>query len=325
MTTGASHITRLEGLVDAHQQLVLDVRAGLAGRPKSLPPRYFYDAAGSALFERITQLPEYYPTRTETSILERCARELVARAAPEEIAEFGSGSSRKTRLLLEAMHDLGLGDRYDALDVSEPALRDAAERLGRDLPWLRFEGVVGDFGEHLVDMPRHGRRLLVLLGSTIGNLDPDERVVFYRRVATMLEPGDRFLCGYDLVKDAAVLEAAYDDAEGVTREFNLNVLRVLDRELGGDLPVDAFEHRAPWNAKERRIEMRLRARRPVDAHLPGAGLAVHFDEGEELLTEISCKFTRDQVETELAAAGLRVERWETDDREWFALGLIAQG
>jgi L-histidine N-alpha-methyltransferase len=307
-----------------HDELVDDALAGLTGRPKSLPPKYFYDARGSELFERITRLPEYYATRAETAILEADADDLVAAVRPEELVELGSGSSRKTRLLLEAMHAQGAGNRYVPLDVSEAAVRSAAAVLAADYPWLRVDGLVGDFLRDLPAIPRHGTRLLAFLGSTIGNLDPAARRVFLKQVAAALAGDDRLLLGVDLVKDVAALEAAYDDAAGVTAAFNRNVLAVLNRELGGDLPVDAFAHVARWDPERSCVDLYLRATRPVTARLAEPGLEVTFAAGEELHTEMSCKFTRAGVEEELDEAGLTLERWLTDQAGRFALVLAAR-
>jgi L-histidine N-alpha-methyltransferase len=312
-----STMTRLSR-ADRRSQLADDVRTGLAASPKWLPPKYFYDARGSELFEEITRLPEYYLTRAESEILEARTDEIVGRLRPAELVELGSGSSRKTRLLLEAMHRHHGGRRYAPLDVSEDALEGAAAALSSSYPWLEFEGFVGDFSADLPPVPRRGRRLLAFLGSTIGNLTPDERAELLRGVAGALRPGDRFLLGVDLVKDPAVLLAAYDDAAGVTAEFNRNLLRVLNRELGAAVPVDAFEHVAVYDAGLQRIEMRLRAGRALTIRFPTLDLEVGFAEGEELRTEISCKFTRDGIEGELAAAGLPVESWYQDSANRFA-------
>lgn len=296
-----------------------EVREGLTAHPKVLPPKYFYDAHGSELFERITRLPEYYPTRAETEILETHAQAILAEVRANELVEIGSGSSRKTRLLIEAMHAVG-GRRYVAFDVSEDALAAAAEALSDDYPWLEIHGVVGDF-EHPFRAPqRNGRRLVIFLGSTIGNLEREERTSFLRRVGALLEaPGDRFLLGVDLVKPAAILEAAYDDASGVTAQFNLNVLRVINRELHGELPLDAFVHRATWVPERARMEMFLVATRPVEARIGALDLVVTFEEGEALRTEISCKFTRPSITEELREAGFELERWLTDARGRFGL------
>src|SRR6266536_406146 len=311
-------MTQLSPQADRLGQLAEDVRTGLRATPKSLPPKYFYDARGSELFEEITRLPEYYLTRAESEILETLTDRLVGRVRPAELVELGSGSSRKTRLLLEAMHRHRSGRRYAPLDVSEDALDGAAAALTWSYPWLEFEGFVGDFTADLPRVPRHGRRLLAFLGSTIGNLGPPERAALLGGVAGALAGGDRFLLGVDLVKDRAVLEAAYDDKAGVTAEFNRNVLRVLNRELHARIPLDAFEHVAFYDAEKAWIEMRLRARRALTVRLPALDLEVGFAAGEELRSEISCKFTRPMVERELAAAGLRLESWHEDRQHRFA-------
>jgi L-histidine N-alpha-methyltransferase len=297
-----------------------DARAGLTRAPKSLPPKYFYDARGSRLFEEITRLPEYYLTRAETSILERVAEELVALAKPREIVEIGAGASQKTQLLLEALHASG-GRRYVPVDVSPDALRSAGERLSARFPWLEFTGVVGDFERHLRAVPRSGPRFVCFLGSTIGNLEPEERVPFLRTVHAMLEGQDRFLLGVDLVKAPERLHAAYNDRRGITAEFNKNVLRVLDRELDGDLEPEAFAHRAFYDARAERIEMRLVALERVEARLARLDLALRFEPGEELHTEISCKFRRESVADAFRGAGLVLERWITDEPGDFALAL----
>ena len=312
-------LVHLEARRSTREQLVADALEGLSARPKHLPPRWFYDERGSNLFDRITRLPEYYLTRAETEILERSADSIVADVRPTEILELGSGYSRKTQLLLEAMHRCGSGDRYVPLDVSEDALRSASTRLVARYPWLCVQGVVGDFEQHLRQVPRGGRRLVAFLGSTVGNLDPAERARFLGDVQGMLEDSDRLLLGVDLVKDAGTLHAAYNDAERVTDAFNLNVLTVLNRELDGDIPVDAFEHVARFIPERSRIEMSLRAKRPVVARLASVDLVTTFAAGEEMLTEISCKFTREGIAAELATAGLALERWEEDGLGRFAL------
>jgi L-histidine N-alpha-methyltransferase len=318
-------VTTLSRRTDRKEQLAQDVREGLGATPKALPPKWFYDACGSELFEEITRLPEYYLTRAETEILDAITAGVAGRLRPAELVELGSGSSRKTRLLLEAMHHQRSGHRYAPLDVSADALEGAATALVASYPWLEFEGFVGDFTADLPRVPREGRRLLAFLGSTIGNLDGAERAALLRGVAHALEPQDRFLLGVDLVKDPAVLVAAYDDAAGVTAEFNRNMLRVLNHELGAAIPLDAFAHVALWDPRRSRIEMRLRALRPLTVDFPTLDLEVHFAEGEELRTEISCKFTRPQVERELAAAGLRLESWHQDAGNRFACAVAASG
>ncbi len=300
--------------------LLRDARAGLGATPKTLPPKYFYDARGSELFEEITRLPEYYLTRVETSILERIADELVDAVRPREIVEIGAGASRKTQLLLDALGRTG-GRRFVPIDVSADALQAAGERLVARYEWLEFLGVVGDFERHLAVIPRSGSRLVCFLGSTIGNLAAEERVPFLRQVRAMLREGDRFLLGVDLVKSPERLHAAYNDSRGVTAEFNRNVLAVLNRELAGDLPLEAFEHRAFYDASLERIEMRLVARRSTRARLRELSLDVAFAAGEELHTEISCKFRRATVGDALRGAGLELERWITDEADDFALAV----
>jgi L-histidine N-alpha-methyltransferase len=313
-------ILSLGGAEAFARQLAEDARAGLTRSPKRLPPKYFYDARGSDLFEEITRLPEYYLTRVETAILERVADELVALARPREIVEIGAGSSRKTQLLLDALGKHG-GKRFVPIDVSPDALGAAGERLVARYPWLEVLGVVGDFERDLGAVPRSGARLVCFLGSTIGNLAAEERVPFLRSVRAMLERQDRFLLGVDLVKDRARLHAAYNDTRGVTAEFNLNVLRVLNRELDGDLDPAGFAHRAFYDPRLERIEMRLVALRRIEARLARLDLELLFDPGEELHTEISCKFRRDVVARCFEGAGLVLERWLTDEPGDFALAL----
>lgn len=324
MTRGAPEVqvTVLTPPGDRRAELAADVRAGLGATPRTLPAKWLYDHRGSELFEQITRLDEYYPTRTELAILRECAAQVVGAVRPEEIVELGSGSSRKTVTLLEAMWDAGTGRRYVPLDVSRSAIEQAAVVLARDHPWLEVRGFVADFHAHLDLLPPGGRRLLAFLGSTIGNLDRGERAAFFARVRATLGPDDGLLLGADLVKDPAVLVRAYDDAEGVTAAFNRNVLRVLNHELDGDVPVEAFGHEARWDADEERVEMWLRASRPVHACLPGADLELVLECGEGIRTEISSKFRRAELSTELRAAGLAVEQWHTDDRGWFALALL---
>jgi L-histidine N-alpha-methyltransferase len=302
-----------------------DARAGLTATPKSLPPKWFYDANGSALFEKITELPEYYPTRAERAILVERAAEIASVTSAATLAELGSGSSEKTRLLLSALREAGTLRCYVPVDVSEPALVMAADALVADYPGLDVRAVLSDFEEHL-GLPAPGEapapRLLAFLGSTIGNLLPSQRTAFYARVRAQLLPGDFFLLGTDLVKDPEVLVAAYDDGAGVTADFNKNVLAVLNAALGADFDLDAFEHVAVWDAEAEWIEMRLRSVLAQTVQLPALGLTVHFAEGEEMRTEVSAKFRREPVLAELAAAGLELVRWWTDPQAQFALSLF---
>jgi L-histidine N-alpha-methyltransferase len=305
------------------QALRADARAGLVATPKALPPKWLYDGRGSDLFERITELPEYYLTRAERSILEARAPEIAARTRAETLVELGSGSSRKTRLLLDALAAAGTLRRFVAFDVSEPALRDSTARLAEEYPELEIQGVVGDFERQLDTLPQWPRMLVVLLGSSIGNFPPDQRARFLQTIRTLLAQGDFFLVGLDLVKDVARLEAAYADPGGVSAAFSTNLLAVLNRELGADFDVDAFEHVARWDGVNEWMQMTLRARRPQRVSVPALGLEVAFAEGEELQTQISAKFRRARFREELARAGLVEAGWWTDDGGDFALCLAA--
>lgn len=306
------------------QGLAEDARAGLAATPKSLPPKHFYDERGSDLFERITRLPEYYQSRAELSILTRIADGLVARHGVSELVELGSGASRKTRALLDAMRDARSLGRYVPFDVCPEAILAAAGRLAEAYPGLDVHGVAGDFDRHLPGVParaRSGRRLVAFLGGTIGNLDPEARTPFLESVAELMEPGDLLLVGTDLAGDPGRIQPAYDDAEGVTAEFNLNVLRVLNRELDADFDLDAFAHVALYDPGPPWIEMRLRSLADQVVRIEALDMDVAFAEGEEMRTEISCKFTRATVDAMYADAGLRLEEWHEDDRGWFAVSL----
>jgi len=300
-----------------------DALAGLTATPKSLPPKWFYDAQGSALFEKITELPEYYPTRAERAILRAVAPQVAALTGASTLVELGSGSSDKTRLLLSALRAQGTLRGYVPVDVSESALVAAGDALAAQYPGLAVDAVVADFEKYL-GVPANtgaGPRLVAFLGSTIGNMIPDERAVFLRRVRDQLRPGDAFLLGTDLVKDPAVLVAAYDDAAGVTAAFNKNVLSVLDAELGADFDPDAFEHVAVWDAGREWIEMRLRAASAQSVRVRDLGLTVEFTAGEEMRTEVSAKFREAGVAAELAAAGLAMRSWWTDPGGQFGLSL----
>jgi L-histidine N-alpha-methyltransferase len=312
-----------------------DALAGLTATPKSLPPKWFYDAQGSALFEKITELPEYYPTRAERSILRAAATEIAGLSRARVLVELGSGSSEKTRLLLSALRAAGTLEAYVPVDVSESALALAEEALAVDYPGLAVHAVVSDFEKYLGLEPSAeagagsagandagaGPRLVAFLGSTIGNMVPAERAAFLRRVRASLRPGDSFLLGTDLVKDVRVLVAAYDDSAGVTAAFNKNVLAVLNAELGADFDLDAFEHVAVWDPANEWIEMRLRSTAQQRARVRDLDLDVRFAVGEEMRTEVSAKFRRSGVEAELAAAGLAMRAWWTDPNERFGLSL----
>jgi L-histidine Nalpha-methyltransferase len=301
-----------------------DARSGLTSPEKSLPPTWFYDAQGSALFEKITELPEYYPTRAEREILHATAGLIAAQTRARTLVELGSGSSDKTRLLLDALRATGTLRGYVPVDVSEPALVAAGDALSAEYPGLDVRAVVSDFEEHLgfpADSDAPAPRLVAFLGSTIGNLLPDQRAAFLARVRAGLRPGDFFLLGTDLVKDPAVLVAAYDDDSGVTAQFNKNVLAVLNNELGADFDPDEFEHVAAWDPRNEWIEMRLRALADQTVRLPAIGLTVSFAAGEEMRTEVSAKFRRAGVAAELAAAGFTMTGWWTDEKNRFGLSL----
>jgi len=299
-----------------------DVRSGLCADPKAIPPKYFYDARGTELFEQITALPEYYPTRVEQSILDATGRDIIERLRPTELVELGPGSARKTDALLRPMLDSGCGSRYVPVDVSESAVEMCAERLVAQYDGLEIHGLVGDFEHHLDRIPpARGRRLIAFLGGTIGNLDGPQRMRLLRALRAELGPQDRLLVGTDLVKDRARLEAAYNDAAGVTAEFNRNLVRVINAHLGADLDPEAFEHVAFYNEGEQRIEMWLRARAEMRARIEVLGMEVGFSAGDQFRTEISCKFTRERLEAEYREAGLHLEMWRTDPDALFALSL----
>ncbi|MCY9782627.1 L-histidine N(alpha)-methyltransferase [Nocardiopsis sp. EMB25] len=309
---------------DLDKALRRDVAEGLTARPKQLPPKWFYDERGSALFEEITELPEYYPTRTERSILEERADEIADAADAEALIELGSGSGVKTRLLLDAMRRHGRLTRFVPVDVSGDFLAASASGLAKDYPGLDVHAVVGDFEEHLGLLPvseEGGRQILAVLGSTIGNQDPRARAAFLRDIRGVLRAGDSLLLGADLVKDPVRLVAAYDDAHGVTAAFNRNVLSVINGQLSADFDPGAFDHVALWNAEQEWIEMRLRSR--VDQHVRVADLdlSVDFAAGEEMRTEISAKFRRENLGGELVAAGFAPTHWWTDPAGDFALAL----
>ena len=308
---------------DADAALRADVRAGLTTVPKQLPPKWFYDARGSELFEAITELPEYYPTRTERALLDRSADEIAVTSGADTLVELGSGSSAKTRLLLDAFSRAGSLRRYVPQDVSEAALRQAMDALAAEYPRLELHGVVGDFTSHLDRLPRGDRRMVAFLGGTIGNLLPGERAAFLHQLRSVLQPGEQLLLGTGLVIEEDVLVRAYDDSAGVTADFNRNVLRVLNRELRADFPVEAFAHRAWWNAEQEWIEMRLVAERARTVTIAELDLQVQFAAGEELRTEISAKFTRARLKADYAASGLELAEWFTDEDGLFALSLAS--
>jgi L-histidine N-alpha-methyltransferase len=320
----ASAITIDSFLEQADERVLADdVLDGLTRPFKELPPKHFYDARGSELFERICELPEYYPTRTEMQILTDRADDIIAETGAGELVELGSGAAEKARVLLSAMQRAGTLSRYVPLDVSEAALEESARTLVDEYDGLEVYGVIGDFERHLDGVPGvdGDARLVALLGGTIGNFPPGTRRRLLRQIGGLLGDGDRLLLGTDLVKDPAVIEAAYDDSDGVTAEFNRNVLHVINRELGANFPIEQFDHVAFFDTDREWIEMRLRAREACTVEIEQVGLTVEFAAGEELRTEISAKFTRQRVEADFAAAGLALERWYTDENNLFALSL----
>ena len=303
-----------------------DIRRGLSGLPLSLPPRYFYDDVGSRLFEEITRLPEYYLTRAEKSILMREAGSILAEVGPAEIVEIGCGSTEKVRLVLDADRADQRVRRYVAVDLDRWAIDRAVDEMGVAYPHIETLGAVGDFERHLDRLPPPaGIRLVVFLGSTIGNLDLDGRIGLLGRVRRLMGPADRFLLGVDLVKETAVLEAAYNDSAGVTAEFNRNILRVVNQAVGGDFRPDEYEHLAFYDARHARVEMHLVARTAQTAWLGAFDLAVDVAAGDTIWTESSYKFTRESVEAELDVAGLHLERWLTDTDGMFGLLLARSG
>jgi L-histidine Nalpha-methyltransferase len=300
-----------------------DVRAGLGRVPKELSPKYFYDTRGSELFDRITELPEYYPTRCERTILNRRAPEIVALTGARELVELGSGSASKTRALLYAMAGAGTLERYVPIDCSQAVVERCAAELSEAYPGLFVDGVVGDFERHLDQVPAGEQRVVAFLGGTIGNFHPPERERFLAQLGAWMGESDWLLLGVDLAKDVEVLEAAYNDSEGVTADFNRNVLRVINRELDANFELDLFEHVAVFEPALSRIEMRLRSKAAQRVSIAGAGLEVSFDAGEEILTEISTKFTLDALGRELATAGMELEAFFTDPAGLFGLILAS--
>jgi L-histidine Nalpha-methyltransferase len=298
-----------------------DVYDGLTQTPKSLPPKWFYDSVGSDLFDQITRLPEYYPTRAEAEILRARAAEIAAASGADTLVELGSGTSEKTRLLLSALRDSGSLRRFVPFDVDAGMLQAASSAILEEYPGIEIDAVCGDFEEHLDNIPKAGRRLVVFLGSTIGNLTTGPRAEFLSTLSETLQPGDTLLLGTDLVKDTGRLVRAYDDSAGVTAQFNRNVLAVVNRELDADFDLEAFDHVARWNTADERIEMWLRAGTAQRVTVDALDLTVDFAAGEEMLTEVSCKFRPEGVAAELADAGLRRSHWWTDEAGDFGLSL----
>jgi L-histidine N-alpha-methyltransferase len=311
----------LLGPDDIERALREDVSRGLSATPKELPPKWFYDDRGCELFDAITRLPEYYPTETERAILRAEAGAIAAASGADTLVELGSGTSDKTRTLLDAMAASGQLRRFAPFEVNEATLRSAADTIASSYPGIRVHAVVGDFEHHLAALPPGGRRMIAFLGSTIGNFAPAERKEFLADLTATMQPGDSLLLGTDLVKDVARLERAYDDRAGVTAEFNRNVLHVVNRELDATFDVDAFAHIAFFDRDEKWIEMRLQSERAQRVVIRALDLVVDFSVGEQMRTEISAKFRREGVEAELASAGLRLDRWMTDPNDDFAVSL----
>jgi L-histidine N-alpha-methyltransferase len=314
--------------IDSHlgdvdeRSLADDVLDGLTRPFKELPPKHFYDSRGAELFDQICELPEYYPTRAERAILEQDSPEIAKLTRAAELVELGSGTASKTRVLLSALYEAGTLRRYVPVDVTESMVRECAAELTVEYPGLQVHGVIGDFERHLGEIPPSvGPRIVAFLGGTIGNFPPGSRRRILREISRLLGPQDHLLIGTDLVKDPRVLRAAYDDTQGVTAEFNRNVLRVLNRELDADFEPDDFDHVALFNEEHEWIEMRLRAKHEHTTIVRDLDLPVHFDAGEEIRTEISAKFTSARIEADLATAGLELVRSFTDPDELFALTL----
>ena len=307
------------------EALEFDVRAGLTATPKTLPPKWFYDPRGSMLFDEITRLPDYYPTRCERAVLTRRADEIASLSGADTLVELGSGTSEKTRLLLDALRDAGTLSRFVPFDVDESVLTMAGKQINEEYPEVAVHAVVGDFEHHLSLLPTGGRRLFALLGGTIGNLLPEQRASFLSTLTSTMVAGDALLLGTDILKDPARLVAAYDDAQGITADFNRNVLRVVNRELDGDADLEAFAHVAVWDPEQEWIEMRLESLREQSVRLGALDLTVDFAEGEQMRTEISAKFRPERVRDELAAAGLDLQRWWTDEAGDYGVSLSVKG
>ncbi len=305
----------------APSSMAREIREGLLSSPKSLPSKYFYDERGSRLFERITELPEYYLTRAELALLERDADEIARLTGFEELVELGSGAAKKTRVLIEAGLRRGRLRRYVPVEVSQEIAERSAHARAAEYPELDVHAVVGDFERHLGRLPDGGGRLIAFLGSTIGNFPRVEAVDFLSKIRRLMADDDWFLLGTDLVKEHERLEAAYNDNQGVTAEFNLNILHVINRHLDGDFEVSQFEHVSFYDGRKARIESYLRSRRDQSVRLAEIDLEVEFERGEMMRTEVSCKYTRDSVETMLAEAGLDLRHWLTDEQDTFALSL----
>ena len=332
MNGGAPNIEVLEAAgvelnacADNWTALASDVMEGLLSMPKTLPPKWFYDARGSELFDRITELDEYYPTRRERALLEEIGEHLADATRAGEVVELGSGSSTKTPLLLDPLHEGGHLRRYVPVDVSASAVLAAAPGLAERYPDMEITACICDFTRHFGQLEKatDAPRLVAFLGSTIGNLQPVEVRAFLNRLRPLLRQHDALLIGTDLVKDVATIEAAYDDSEGVTAEFNRNVLEVVNRELKADFQPDLFKHEASYNSTLDRVEIRLRSLPAQVVSIEALGIEVTFQAGESILTEISRKFTRDTVERAYEECGFELREWYEDDDAWYAMSLAS--
>ncbi len=304
---------------DPLSEMADDVREGLTSNPKWIPSKYFYDEAGSILFEEITKLPEYYPMRAEKEILVVQADRIIESCRPTQLVELGSGSSTKSRALLDVMQRQGLLESYVPVDISESIVRRSASELTEEYPGLKITALIGDFEKDLNYLPQSDGRLIAFLGGTIGNFTADERVNFLAKTQRLMEPEDRLLLGTDLVKPRSELEAAYNDESGITAKFNKNVLNVVNRELEGNFESEQFEHVAFFNEELSCIEMRLRSLAEQSVRFNELNQTIFFERGEEIQTEISCKFTRESVESAYDQAGLTLSNWYTDSQGRFAL------
>jgi L-histidine Nalpha-methyltransferase len=321
MMSESAEVIDLMGDVDRRAAMIDDVRRGLLATPKELPPKYFYDERGSLLFEKICELPEYYQTRTEGALLERIAPFIARELAPRSLVEFGSGSSSKTRAMISALRTRGSLEHYAPLDLSREMLVASASTLLAEYPGLKVDAVVADFEEGLPKLELPAPSLVIFLGGTIGNFGPDAAPDFLRRVREGLRPGDHFLLGVDLVKSPSILNPAYNDAAGVTAEFNRNVLHVLNAQLDATFVPDAFEHYAFYDPREEQIEMHLVSTRDQSVTIAGIDERITFYRGESVRTEISRKFTRASATSMLASAGLETVAWFTDSADYFGLAL----
>jgi L-histidine N-alpha-methyltransferase len=318
---------QLDVFLEAEDPAVVlrNIRDGLLRTPREIAPRFFYDDRGSHLFEEITRLPEYYQTRTERALLQEISSDLVARSGCNVLVELGSGASTKTRELLDAMDAAGCCDLYVPFDVNETMVRRAAEELVQRHPGMGVHGVIGDFMRDLPRLPRAGKRLVIFLGGTIGNLTDRAARLFLLRLASVLEPGEAFLLGVDRIKAPEKLEAAYNDSQGVTAAFNRNMLRVLNELAQGDFVLDHFEHRAHYDVERHRIEMRLQSNRNQIVRLRSLGLLIQFRRGEWIRTEISVKYDEPLVTELLEASGFEMLHWYTDAEQLFGLALARRG